>query len=345
LAILVIAIVAVGSVSAADDVITDIDEPVDDIVIDDVPTEQVDEQEEETITSHDVNNTFTNGEINDAISAASEDNDNHVVNFKNGTYYNAQFTLKSNVILDGHGSTLIGDGTHDIFTGNYIENFTIKNFFINVNNNTKGHGIYGHHMYNSVITNNTIYNCSDAINIYQIHENLTITDNTIHDFTGDGISLVNFYDYSNDDTGFANFVGSTVTGNIITGGEYGMFFGGNFKGDISNNVITGSTYGMEFKGKRTATNGKLYATFDNNTITGVECGISMLCPNVVFLNITNCNIKLRNDLIWDYEVITTDSNFNKTGYIGVYNSNFEGIISQAFVTAVGTHYGNNTGFP
>ena len=142
------------------------------------------------------------------------------------------------------------------------------------------------------------------------------------------------------DSDFANLANSTVTGNIITGGEYGMFFGGNFKGDISNNVITGSTYGMEFKGKRAATNGKLYATFDNNTITNAKyAGINMLNPNVVFLNITDCTIKLNPFYaLLNYKVIDTDSNFNATGYIGVYNITYLGTFSSDFVNAVGTNH-------
>jgi len=332
MAMLVLTIFAVGSVSAADDIVTDIDEPTDDISVDEVV--------ESTDSTHDVTEDNTADEINQAIVDASADSTNHEVNFDYGTYYNASYTVQDNVVLDGHGSTLIGDGTHDIFLVTGKSNFTIKNFIINVNNNSTGHGIYGHHVSNSLITNNTIFNCSDAINIYQEHINVTISDNTIYDFTGDGISLVNFNTYSDSD--FANLANSTVTGNIITGGEYGMFFGGNFKGDISNNVITGSTYGMEFKGKRAATNGKLYATFDNNNITGVTHGINMYNPNVVFLNMTNCNISVTSPkLNW---AIRTNADFGVTGYIGVYNSYFDGKISTSFKNAVGYNTANNIGF-
>lgn len=340
IAMMVLAVFAVGCVSAEENVTTDIDVPAEDIEIDDV---SVDKVVENTRAIHDVTDSDSVAYINQAISDASNDPTNHVVNFAIGTYYNASYNVQDDVVLDGHGSTLIGDGTHDIFLVTNKKNFTIKNFIINVNNNTKGHGIYGHHVYNSTITNNTIFNCSDAINIYQIHSNLTITDNTIYDFTGDGISLVNF----NTSASVLNdLIGSEVSGNRITGGEFGMFFGGNFKGDISNNIITGSTYGIEFKGKKNETNGRLYATFNNNNITNVQYGINMYCPNVVFLNITNCNISLAPAYasLLNHWAIGTNSNFGSTGYIGVYNSYFAGRIYSAFKTAVGTNAANNIGF-
>lgn len=348
LALLVIAVFAIGSVSASDDIATDSDVPTDDITVDDVSVDGTGESGkvvEPTRGPRYVNNSMTNLQINQQISGASSDtNGNHVVNFANQTYTGASFTLQNDVILDGHGATLIGDGTNDIFLVTGKSNFTIKNFIINVNNNVSGHGIYGHHVYNSTITNNTIFNCSDAINIYQIHENLTITDNTIYDFTGDGISLVNFQNYMNDDDGFAAFVGSTISGNNITGGEYGMFFGGNFKGTITGNNITGSTYGMQFKGKKSASNGRLDAVISDNILCGVTVGIDMNNPCVDFLDISYNIICTVNNTGF---VIANNTNFAKSTYglIFVEYNTFYGLVRNSFVNQTDSftpNYGNYT---
>ena len=340
MAMLVLAVFAVGSVSAAENVTTDIDVQTDDIALDDVSVEEDVENEIviDTITSsHDVTNSFTNDEINDTISAASNDSTNHVVNFAYGTYYGASFTVQDNVVLDGHGSTLIGDGTNDIFIVTQKSNFVIKNFIIDINC-TSAAAVYGHHVSHAVITNNTMFNGRDGVNIFQVHENLTITDNTIYDFDRDGISLVNFNTYS--DSEWNSFVASEVSGNKITGGQYGMFFGGNFKGTIADNIINGSGVGVEFAGKRLPTNGRLDANFDNNTIIIVVIGINMLHPDVEYFNITSCNVSASS-----YAIYAEDPFGDSVDYIGVYNSTFVGDISGEFEDAVGTNYGNNTGFP
>ena len=119
-----------------------------------------------------------------------------------------------------------------------------------------------------------------------------------------------------------------------------MFFGGNFKGTIADNIINGSGVGVEFAGKRLPTNGRLDANFDNNTIINVETGINMLHPRVECLNITSCNVNASGYAIYADEPFGT-----YVGYIGVYNSTFVGDISGIFEDAVGTNYGNNTGFP
>ena len=104
--------------------------------------------------------------------------------------------------------------------------------------------------------------------------------------------------------------------------------------------------GVEFAGKKAVTNGKLCVNFHNNNITGVQYGINMYHPNVICFNLTNCNIKI--DAFYallGYYAIQTNVNYNATGYVGVYNSNFVGNISSIFNATVGTHRGNNTGFP
>lgn len=340
MAMLVLAIFAVGAVSAAENVTADIDVPTDDIAIDDVTVDGTDESGkvvEPTRALHTVNNSMSNSDINQEIVAAYNDNTNHVVDFTYGTYYGASFTVQDNVVLDGHGSTLIGDGTNDIFIVTQKSNFVIKNFIIDINC-TSAAAVYGHHVSHAVITNNTMFNGRDGVNIFQVHENLTITDNTIYDFDRDGISLVNFNTYSDSD--WNSFVASEVSGNKITGGQYGMFFGGNFKGTIADNIINGSGVGVEFAGKRLPTNGRLDANFDNNTIINVETGINMLHPDVEYFNITSCNVSAS-----DYAIYAEDPFGTSVDYIGVYNSAFVGDISSEFEDAVGTNYGNNIGFP
>ena len=334
IALLVLAIFAVGSVSAADNITTDSDVPADDIAVDDVSADLSDENGkvlEQTRASHNVDNSMNQSTIDAEISAASADSTNHVVDFTYGTYSGYYFTVQDNVVLDGHGSTVIGDGTNDIFLVTGKSNFTIKNFIVNINKTTKGHGVYGHHVYNSIITNNTFFNGEDAINIYQIHENLTITDNTIYNVSQDGISLVNFQNYMSDDAGFAGFKGSIISGNVITGCQYGMFFGGNFKGTITGNNMANCEYGMQFNGKKLASNGRLNATISNNYITGANVGIDMNNPGVDYLNITYNTIRTVNRTS-DY-AIANNTYFNKTsnGFISITNNILRGRINQSFI--------------
>lgn len=338
MAMLVLAVFAVGSVSAAENVTTDIDVQTDDIALDDVSVEEAVDQEEitEEVTTNSPTIYNVNHTSNFTYYMSTANSSNKVIlNFTDDTYDDFSLTLNSYVELWGNGVTLNGAASQDIFTVTNTNNIVIKDFIINVGSNAAA--IYGHHVTHSVFTNNTITGGKDGINIFQIHKNLTITDNTISGFTRDGISLVNFDTFN--DTAWNDFVASNVSGNKITGGQYGMFFGGNFKGVISDNKINGSTVGVEFAGKRTPTNGRLYADFDNNTIVNVSTGINMLHPNVEFFNITSCNINASQYAIF------TDEPFGTVVYIGVYDSIIAGDVSGDFEEKVGTNYGNNTGFP
>lgn len=335
MALLVLAIFAVGSVSAADNITADSDVPTDDITVDDVSVDGTDESEkvvEPTRALHVVTNSTSQSLIDAEILAASNDNTNHVVDFTYGTYTGYYFTVQNNTVLDGHGSTVVGDGTNDIFLVSNCRNFTIKNFIININCNNAA-AIYGHHVYDAVITNNTMYNGRDGINIYQVHENLTITDNYIHDFNRDGISLVNFL--TMDDTTWNNFKPSTIRGNNIScdgslsGDQFGMFFGGNFKGVICSNNISGADYGIQFAGKKAPTNGRLNVTICNTRITNVEIGIQFNHPAIEYLHLKNDYISASN------YAILTGSNFHKTGHIYVTNSTFIGTIDPIFISNLG----------
>ncbi|WP_305555069.1 right-handed parallel beta-helix repeat-containing protein [Methanobrevibacter sp. V74] len=258
IAMLVLAIFAVGSVSAAEVVADDvIDDSVDDVVIDDVPLSDSVQDEDDSIDDeiqttrgYDVDDSMDSDTINRYINTTSTG----VVNFTPGTYKSMALVLKDNVALYGNGATIYGNGTDNVFTITGKSNFTITGFNIIVNSTQKA-AIYGSNVSNVAITDNTITGGKDGINIFQTYNATTITGNTISGVTRDAISLVNHKTFS--DSEWSNWPSSVVSNNNITGGQYAMFFGGNFKGTISGNTITNSTYGMQFAGKKNETNGKL----------------------------------------------------------------------------------------
>ncbi|WP_405310093.1 right-handed parallel beta-helix repeat-containing protein [Methanobrevibacter sp.] len=324
LAMLVLAVFAVGAVSAADNVTADIDEPASDIVIDDVPAVETDESEPADLDAAEDSNSGTRGPtIN-------------VVNYSPSITYCTKVIVQNNTIYNGNGATIYGTGSDDVFVVDNAENFTITGFNIIVNSTSKI-GIHGANIKNATISNNNITGGKDGINIKQTYDKVTITNNNIAGVVRDAISLVDHSTLS--DTAWANRPCSIISNNVITGpSEYGVFIGGNFKGEISNNVVTDVDVGFEFAGKKAATNGRLCVLFNNNTINNVGNGINMYHPNVICFNLTNSNIYA------DDYAIYTNSNFVASGYVGVYNSNFTGTVSSAFKTAAGNNTANNTGF-
>ena len=340
---IVLAVLAVGSVSATEDVGTEIvDDTVDEIVVDDVSIDEVEDSSEEivtlTTTTYNVNSSMSSSDINTIISTASS-NGGGTVNFAYGTYSNMALTVQNNVILNGNDAVLIGDGSNHVFDVTQKSNFTIKNFIIDINF-VNGSAIRGHHVSDAIIDNNLMYNGKDGINIYQVHENLTITDNII-ETTYDGISLVNFLTMDNDT--WDSFVGSTITGNDISGTQYGMFFGGNFKGTIQDNTIDDSNYGIQFSGKRTDDNGRLNALIALNEITNVHTGIDMNNPSVSYLNMT-LNIINTTSNTTEF-AISNNTYFNKAigGQIIIDDNELNGKIRQTFINKTDI-FVNNTGY-
>ena len=367
IAMLVLAVFAVGAVSAAEDIAIEdnIIEPADDIVIEDVEADGVDEiasDVEEDITADDVDEesrtvpaiSYTpyyittssnfadiNANITNGIFDGYEfifDNTTDYTNFAMVTGNNNKFT--------GNGATIIGS-TDNLFTVAGSNNITITGFNMQVASGKAA--IYGANVFNADITNNNISGGKDGINIMQTYDNVTISGNTITGVTRDAISLVDHRTLSDtawDDRGNTIISNNVITGKSSYGTEYGMFIGGNFKGTISGNTITGVATGIEFAGKKNVTNGKLSADFNNNNITGVKYGMNMFHPDVTYFNLTNCNILLSYPyaISSNYGAINTNENFNATDYIGVYNSNFRGKISGDFKTAAGNNTANNTGF-
>lgn len=359
LAMIVVAIVAVGSVSAAEDATIDIaDEPADDIVIEDVEADNVDESasdvETDDITADDVdeesrtvpainyyqyNITTSSNFANINANIANGTYTGYEFVFASGTYNNFAMVTGNNNKFTGNGATIIGS-TDNLFTVAGSSNIIITGFNMQVA--TGKAAVYGANVFNADITNNNITGGKDGINIMQTYDDITISGNTITGFTRDGISLVDHRTFAD----LSSKSNSVISNNVITGissddTEVGMFIGGNFKGTISGNVITNVDTGVDFSGKKAITNGRLYVNFDNNNISDVYTGIYMNNHNVDFFNMTYCNILLDLDL---FAIFATD-NFNATGYIGVYHSNFIGNTTSNFVTAVGSHKWNNTGFP
>lgn len=247
IAMLLVAIFAVGAVSATEDIaINDtIIEPADDIVVDDVPVEEVVESES---TDLEVINEDTGSEDNLGSRQMT------VINYNPTNYYGVSITVQNNTIYNGNGATLYGTGSDDVFIVDNAHDFVITGFNIIVNS-TSNIAIHGANVKHAKITNNNISGGKDGINIKQTYENLTITGNKIENVTRDGLSLVDHETDGVDGFNFTTWVSSTVSNNIIIGKanygtEYGMFFGGNFKGTISGNTITGTQYGMEFAGKK-----------------------------------------------------------------------------------------------
>lgn len=328
LAMLVLAVFAVGAVSAADNVTADIDEPASDIVIDDVPAVETDEDESADL---DAAESDSGSGDDSGLSAMT------VINFAPGTYRGTTITVQSNTIYNGNGATIYGTGSNDVFVVDNAQNFTITGFNIIVNS-TSNIAIHGANVFNANIYNNNITGGKDGINIKQTYDNVTINNNRITGVTRDAISLVDHRTLT--DTQWANRGVSYIINNVITGPtQYGMFLGGNFKGVICNNTISSCTYGIEFAGKKAATNGRLNVTICNTNIADVSYGINLNHPSVEYFKLNHVYI---DSTIWD---IITGANFVKTGYIYVYNSTFEGNIGLNFYNNVTAESGNIGFYP
>ena len=341
LAMLVLAIFAVGAVSAEDNV-TDIDVPTEDTAIDEVAvdddsageTDEIEETEQtRTITytpyyidtSSDfdgINYNITNG-IFDGYEFIF-DNTTDYTNFAMVTGNNNEFT--------GNGATIIGS-TDNLFTVAGSNNIVITGFNMNVA--TGKAAIYGANVFNAEITHNIISGGKDGINIMKSYDNVIITDNTITGFTRDGISLVD--NRQLDDLSIKN--DSIISNNIITGisasnTEIGIFLGGNFKGNISNNHISYSEYAIQFLGKPTGNISKIMANILYNSIDNVAAGIYMINETAISLNITG-NIIATNHYFNNFTINYGENFSNATSdSINLYHNTLSGAIKRSFINMV-----------
>ena len=312
MAMLVLAIFAVGSVSAEDNVTTDIDVPVDDIVVDEVSTDDVVENGDASSDANKIVNTRYNTNVTAGSSSSTIDaaittvnaNGGGNVYFEYGNYTNICINMKSNVNLIGNGARLVGDGVNTVIKVDNCKNFTITGFVIDGNHNSD-HNITiirGSSVTNGNINNNTLYNAYSGINIFRSYANMTIENNIVRNMIYDGISLA----HPNSNNNINNNGYSSISGNNVTNCTYAIFSGGNFKGEISNNNIVNSTWGIQFVGKKEGAISNIIANITGNTMVNVTTGIEFINMTVISLNI-------------NYNNITTVSN---TTYTIDYGTNF-----------------------
>ena len=347
---LVLAVFAVGAVSAAEDIAVEDNtiEPADDIVVEDVDADDVDESasdvEEDiaadvneesrtvpaiTYTQYQITTSSNFADINANITNGIFDGYEFV--FANDTYTNFAMVTGNNNKFTGNGATLIGS-TDNLFTVAGSNNITITGFNMQVA--TGKAAVYGANVFNADITNNNISGGKDGINIMQTYDNVTISGNTITGVTRDAISLVDHRNLSDDDwtdRGNSIISNNVIVGKANLGTEFGMFFGGNFKGLIENNVINGTDCGIQFAGKKAATNGKLDVEITANNITNVQTGIDMRHPYIDYLYISWNNIEtLDNNSCF---AIFIDGNFSSVFYqdIYVYSNYLYGKVNQTFI--------------
>lgn len=284
-----------------------------------------------------VNTGMTLSYIQECIENSSSVGGGSVI-FSSGNYYNMALKAQDNVNLIGQNAVLYGDGRNYIINLANTNNVGITGFTIMINSNTSN-GISGFNVNNCRISNNTILNGGDAINIFKYYTNLTINNNTIRNMTGkwgDAISLV----CHNQSIIMDNWVGATISNNIIDNIIFGIFVGGNFKGIISGNVISNSNEGMHFQGKGAKTNGILNVSLIDNTLENIVTGIEMEHPHVDKFSISSNEITANS--MYGY-AIKTNSYFNKSanGYIEVIDSDFYGLIDAVFYNATDFESGNN----
>lgn len=337
---LVLAIVAVGSVSATEDVSADvIDESADGMVVEEIATDDaslddaddVDEIPTRSNNDQTVYSNMSSSEI-DAVIETVSNNGGGTVTFATGTYYNMSLTLKNNTALVAENSVfLVGNSINHVIEVQNIENFTISGFSIDVNyiagSNYNVTGIHGSFATNGLIYGNTIYDGFDGININKKFDNITIENNEIYAMTRDGVSFANPQNNNN----YNSIIGANIINNRIRTANYGIFIGGTFKGNISDNHIRYSTCGIQFLGKPNSTAGHLIANISNNSIVSVTTGIQLFNPDVIYLNVTSNEIETYN--LYTGYTIENNTDFHKSsnGYIGFFDNSLYGCIRQDFI--------------
>ena len=340
LAIFLVAAVALGSVSAAEDIAGDT------LAIDDVaeveevseapavaeveeaaPSDEVVESisdevvEPRTITNHRVNsNNWTDFDFTQG---------NVVVDFDNEFYGNFNIAqLGDYTTLNGNGATLIGNGNTVIDISN-TQGVSINGFNIFINDYSQN-GIAGSYVYDANIYNNHIFEGDDGINIFRDWNNVSVYGNTIFYMNRDAISFAN---PTHDDLSTLN--GAYIYDNTIYNSEFGIFVGSNFNGEIYNNAISDVVCGMQF-GKAKNANGTLIAYVHDNNISA-EIGIDMCHPGVVNFTLA------RNSINGTNMSIDTNGSFAKTsdGGIYLYNNTLNGDVCLDFIGSITEAIGND----
>lgn len=348
MALLVLAIFAVGSVSAADDIVTDSDVPVDDLVVDEVSTDDVVENGDASSDANKIVNTRYDENVAagsdsstiDAKITAVHNSGGGNLYFAEGNYSGISIHMKSNVNLIGNNSRLIGTGSsHVINLPNNLTNFTISGFIIDVNNGTgKYSAIYGSFITNGVIANNVMFNGANGVNINKYYDNMTVENNIIYDMNNDGISFANPIANSNIGT-----LGHTyISGNNIQYCAYGIFIGGNFKGNITSNYIGSCDCGVQILGKPNGQMGNINATIYDNTIEDVDLGIDIVNMTIYYLKIDKNDIFTMDDDN-DFTILYNGNNSTILGYFGITRNILYGLIYKSLTTMTDfNNYRNGT---
>lgn len=333
IAMLVVAIVAMGSVSATENVTTDVAVPteevsVEDNVIEENNVQNVENTNVETSTSEYTQYTVTTSsdlaDISEKIGNGTYTG--YQFNFEAGTYNNFTMNTGNNNKFVGNGANIISGGDN-LFTVTGSSNIVITGF--NMTNAAGKAAVYGSNVVNFTITDNVINGGKDGINIFKSYENVTITDNTIYQVSRDAISLANPLKSDIDNIGESYIMNNVIYSGSSTTMEFGIFVGGTFKGTISGNNITNVDCAMQFAGKPTGTQGHLNVNITNNIISNVSRGIDMFHPDVISLLVEGNSITATN-----YS-FNTNENFTNSSEnsIEVIENVINGVVSQAFIDA------------
>lgn len=329
IATLVVAIVAMGSVSATEDVTADVTVPTEEISVDDV-VENNEESDSSNYIQYTVTTSSDLADISTKIGNGTYTG--YQFNFEAGTYNNFTMNTGNNNKFVGNGANIISGGDN-LFKVTGSSNIVITGF--NMTNAAGKAAVYGANVVNFTISENVINGGKDGINIFRSYENVTIEDNTIYQVSRDAISLANPFN-----SNIANIGESYIRNNVIYSGssnimEFGIFVGGTFKGTISGNNISNVDCAMQFAGKPTGTQGHLIANITNNIISNVSRGIDMFHPDVMSLLVDGNSITAT-----DYSFNTNDNFTSEINSIKVINNVINGHVSQDFIDATYEASGN-----
>ena len=279
--------------------------------------------------SNTVGVTINGFNMNSGAPSGSNIDDIDLTNVNSSSVTNNNFT---NTLNNTNGIYMI-----NVYNLNILNNrFSM---YTNGLSSDRGTCIAGYSLFNTVINSNTLLKGSEGMNLYNQYQNLTVTNNHVSNIAGhygDGISITNC-------AGAENATTSTVANNVINNVTEGIFIGGEFNGTVSSNNVTNTPIGMNITGKNQASQGSLNANILNNIVSG----ISMECPNVIYLNLTGNTV---NQLGATGFSLNTTANkgtiyFAKNsaipGYIYVTNNYFGYPVAQNFQDATDIANGNS----
>ena len=202
---------------------------------------------------------------------------------------------RDNVVIDGAGYTLQGNGTGKGIVMTNMTNVTVKRIVLrnldtgvycmqslasNISENTIANcdiGIYLSSSQNNNVARNNIMKTASAIIAYASSNNI-IVENQITENTGYGIALEAGYDYK--PSNYCSIVRNNITSNV----EQGIRVSSSSYCRIEENIIASSKIGIQFYGSACQQNNII-----NNTVVNHIWGIQMTAgPS--FNNVTGNSI-------------------------------------------------------